>query len=135
MTEVLQPILPPRKTQIRPSLIDGYGVFATEDIAEGEVFEQCPFVVIESQSEESPLWHFQHSYPKTSGRFLVMPVFGFGCAYNSSSNPNATWYELPNRKVFEYKAIKNIKAGEEIYVDYSESVYDPEAVQNFRKDG
>lgn len=126
MKEVLQPLIPPRKTQIRPSPIDGYGVFATERIAAGEVFEQCPFVPIEEQDESSSLWHFQHSYPKVNGAILVMPVFGFGCAYNSSENPNATWYELPNRKVFEYRALRDIEAGEELLVDYTEGIYDPE---------
>ena len=55
-----------------------------------------------------------------------MPVFGFGCAYNTSENPNVTWYELPGRKVFEYKALRDIKAGEELLVDYREAVYDGE---------
>jgi SET domain-containing protein len=126
LKETLQPIMPPRKTQIRPSPLSGYGVFATEDIVKDEVFEQCPFVVIPEQSEDSSLWHFQHSYPKVNGALTVMPVFGFGCAYNTSDTPNVTWYELPNRRVFEYKALRDIKAGEELLVDYSESVYDSE---------
>lgn len=128
MKEVLEPLIPPRKTQIRPSPIDGYGVFATEEIAKGEVFEQCPFVVIGEQSEDSALWHFQHSYPKVNGAIVVMPVFGFGCAYNTSDEPNVTWYELPNRKVFEYRALRDIKKGEELLVNYNESIYDSEVI-------
>ena len=50
----------------------------------------------------------------------VIPL-GYGCIYNHSDNNNARWTNHPKCKAFQFVAIKDIEAGEEICTNYGES--------------
>lgn len=46
-------------------------------------------------------------------------ALGYGSIYNHSYEPNATYVKKPPEKVIDFIAIRNIKKGEEITVNYN----------------
>ena len=46
-----------RKIQVKKSPIEGFGVFATEDIAEGEVLEEVPFILMPKYTSLGRAFH------------------------------------------------------------------------------
>lgn len=46
-----------RKIQVKNSPVEGYGVFATEDIAEGEVLEEVPFILMPKYTSIGKAFH------------------------------------------------------------------------------
>ena len=46
-------------------------------------------------------------------------VFGYGSIYNHSFDPNADWKQNFRTQSMVYRAIKPIKKGEEILVNYN----------------
>ncbi len=52
------------------------------------------------------------------GKQLAL-VLGYGSLYNHSYEPNATYVKEPSNGVVTFRAIRNIKAGEEITVNYN----------------
>jgi hypothetical protein len=47
-------------------------------------------------------------------------VMGYGMMYNSSQDANLTYHRAPNGD-FVYTAVRHIRAGEELFIDYGES--------------
>ena len=96
----------------------GRGVFTKRDMANGETIEVCPVI-------EVPLGDTSNK----KGAVLVDYFFyfcdrlavalGFGSIYNHSYEPNATYIKNLRNNTVEFKTIKNIKAGEEITVNYN----------------
>ena len=116
------------RTEVKKSSIHGYGVFAKEDIKEGDIIEECHFMSLPSQLYDSikrwPILRYVFHYPiRALGRFeeLVWP-FGNGCIYNSSPNPNASWNTDEVNRLFVFYALKDIKKGEEIFTDYEAQI-------------
>lgn len=93
----------------------GRGVFARVDIAEGTVFERVPLLVFDTEElENSDLMDYVFIW----GKKTVAIALGYGSIYNHSFSPNARYYDGPGRtKVF--MALQDIKAGEEITVNYN----------------
>lgn len=101
--------------EVRQSPGKGRGVFAKIDIAKGETFERVPVLVFEtSDLETSDLMDYAFIW----GKKTIAIALGYGSLYNHSFTPNARYYDGPGRtKVF--MAIKNIKAGDEILINYN----------------
>ena len=83
------------KIEIRKSSINGYGVFAKENIDENEILEECYFIVLDSKIDE--LDEYKYYWPRSpkKPKNLAMP-FGYACVYNTNlkSEPekqNADW--------------------------------------------
>lgn len=114
-------ILPPKKIFVDRSPIHGLGVFSLEDIEEGEIFEECLFLVlpIEKGETSSLLVDYRFNWPQGTSDWQKQVVgLGFSSFYNHSSNPNAAWRSNMDKDTFEFFAVKNIKKGEEIFVWY-----------------
>lgn len=96
---------------------------ATKNIKKGEIIEYCPIVFV-SKSEvflakqKQAVLHFYYLTQPEIKKFSMM--LGYGALYNHSKNPNAEIdYNMKTAKNYLiFKAIKNIKAGEEIVYDY-----------------
>ena len=86
----------PEEVTIRPSSIDGLGLFATCDIEEGHEF---------GITHVKNYW-FENGYVRT-------PLGGF---FNHSENPNCEAY--PKGSYIKLRSIKSIKKGEELTVNY-----------------
>jgi len=117
-------VFPPYKVKVVKISEKGMGVIATEDIKNGETIEVCPIVFISKaealffETEETPLKFYYLQLEDESERSCLM--LGYGSLYNHSLNPNAEvdYNEEKSERVIYFKAIKDIKAGEEIVYDY-----------------
>jgi SET domain-containing protein len=101
--------------EVRQSPGKGRGVFAKVDIPKGAVFERVPLLVVETDElEGSELMDYVFVWSKKT----VAIALGYGSLYNHSYKPNARYYDGPGRtKVF--MAVRTIRAGEEILVNYN----------------
>jgi SET domain-containing protein len=93
----------------------GRGVFARRDIKKGTTIESVPLIVFdndECQGAKMATYVFEWT-KKTSAIAL-----GYGSIYNHSFEPNARYYDGRN-ETKDFVAIRDIKAGEEITVNYN----------------
>ena len=119
-------VLIQHKTEVKKSSVHGYGVFAKEDIKEGDIIEECHFMSAIPQAypvmKRWSIFRYLFHYPRNlQGEELAWP-FGNGCVYNSSPTPNADWGTDVINRLFVFVAIKDIKKGEEIFTDYEDSL-------------
>lgn len=98
----------------------GLGVFAAKTFAKGEIIEACPIINLtpsERKHCSKTILDF-YMYPWRSTRSASL-VLGYGSIYNHSFTPNADWKQNFKTNRMVYKAIKPIKKGEEITVNYN----------------
>lgn len=103
-----------RPVEIRRSATHGRGVFATRDIRRGSLLEACPVLV----GDEDDLNRALHGYPFEWGPSQSAIALGYGSFLNHSFAPNATHREFINREEMRVYALRDIKAGEEVTIDY-----------------
>lgn len=98
----------------------GRGVFALKDFKKGEVVESCPVINItpkeRKKCENTILAYYIYPWRSTRSGSVVL---GFGSIYNHSFTPNADWKQNFKSETMIYKALKPIKKGEEITVNYN----------------
>jgi SET domain-containing protein len=113
------------KVEIKIAEGKGYGVFATQFIAAGEIIEECHLLTLPIQKGESSSLLIDYRFCWPCGidwQEHVIPL-GYGCIYNHSDNNNAFWQDHPNAKAFQYIANRTILPGEEICTYYGDSNY------------
>lgn len=113
--------------RIEQSNIEGRGVFATRNISEGEVIERCPTVPLAFRSRyhsDPQIYRYLYAQPTCPCKdcenhgFVFHMVLGYGMLYNHQDNANTEWkFDFPNH-LADVVAIKDIEAGDEIFVDY-----------------
>ncbi len=106
------------------SSLHGHGVFASEPIKKGEVFERCPYIVIDDDdlSEATRLQDYIYTSPDCATDYLC--VMGYGMLYNHSSDPNAEWsIDEDDIRFVAFSAVRDIAEGEEILHDYGEEYW------------
>ncbi len=117
----MKPISPSKKVFVSKSSIPkaGRGVFASMLIKKDEVIEECPVFVLPKKDypiiKKSALRNYYFMWGKTTSAIC----FGFGSFYNHSCKPNATYKKKIKEQTIEFLAIKDIKKGEEITVNYN----------------
>lgn len=98
----------------------GRGIFATHNIAKGETIESCPVIPLtpkeRKHAEKTELRYYIYPWRSTRGAAVVL---GYGFIYNHSFKPNADWKQNFKTTCMVYKAIRNIKKGEEITINYN----------------
>jgi uncharacterized protein len=98
----------------------GRGVFALKDFEINEVIESAPVLIFTPKErkilEKSLLNYYLYPWRSTRGAALAL---GFGSIYNHSYSPNADWKQNFKTKCMVYRALKTIKKGEEITVNYN----------------
>ncbi len=103
----------------------GRGVFCAEDIVEGSVIEICPVIVIpkkdKSNIHNSVLHDFYFNWEDGAAAIAL----GFGSLYNHSEKPNADYEMRFDSDQILFKALFDIKSGQEICISYT-SPEDPE---------
>ncbi len=116
-------LLPSTKIYLSESKIKnaGRGVFASQDITKNGVIEICPTIQVPESDvfnlKESILVKYYFSFDDDKDMLVI--ALGFGSLYNHSYEPNTTYKYISKEKLLEFKAIKNIKKGEEITVNYN----------------
>lgn len=101
------------KIELRRSRIQGWGVFAKEDINAFELLEEDPMILIPIDSTSLPLYKF--AFPNSDNGAVPM---GFGCIYNHSNTPNAYWETDEENNIFIFTTKEFIKKDEEIVTYY-----------------
>jgi uncharacterized protein len=95
------------------------GIIASRDIRKGEVIEKCPLILYpvsqDDLIEKTVLGKYYYDWSKEYGCI----VLGYGSLINHSYTPNTKYYHNYTSKVLTYRAIKDIKKGEEILVNYN----------------
>lgn len=98
------------------------GVFATEDIKKGVLFHVAPVVPYPNEEhiliEETVLADYVYEYGKNHSAV----VLGYGMLFNHSYTPNATYDINFTNHTFEYYAYTDIKAGQEVLINYNGEV-------------
>lgn len=105
--------------EVRSTKDKGRGVFARRAIPKGETFETVPVLVFDSEdvfgrTHGSVLEHYVFGW---DGGKVALPL-GYGCLYNHSYEPSAV-YEQAGAKLMRYVALRPIKQGEEITINYN----------------
>jgi len=106
----------------------GRGIFATDFIPDGTVFERAPVLVMPAKEinvdqEDTVLSHYMFAW----GKNTVAIALGFGSLYNHSYSPNAR-YEDVSGQMKNYIAIRDIQAGEEVTINYNGDANSKESV-------
>lgn len=110
------PILNISKSKIKAA---GRGVFAGEDIKKAQIIEICPVLVVPRKDYPILKKTIMRNYYFMWGKVTCAVCFGFGSMYNHGFNPNATYVKDIKGQNIKFVAVKNIKKGEEIIVNYN----------------
>jgi len=111
--------------------IDGWGVFATEFIKEGELVEMSPTIVIPKKLIDIAIWACQAE--GMSNRDLVLDQYtirwndnlacplGWIGLYNHSDNNNAMFVGEHEKSLIGILTVKDINPGQQVLVYYSDT--------------
>jgi SET domain-containing protein len=98
----------------------GRGVFCTATIAEGEVIEVCPVIVVTAEEftalNATALMNYSFYFDKAENTLSL--TMGFGSMYNHKQYPNAVYVLDREEKQMVFTAHENIKAHAEICINY-----------------
>lgn len=100
----------------------GRGVFTSKVLKKGELIEICPVIEVSYKDHQKLVGNILENYTfvwntrKKSAAILL----GFGSLYNHSTKPNADYIKRLKDGTMVFKAVKTIKKGEEITIDYGE---------------
>src|SRR5258708_1908342 len=121
-----------QKVEVRRTSNKGRGVFALQDFKEGEVVENCPVINITPTErkylEKTILANYVYPWRSTLSGSLVL---GYGSIYNHSFDPNADWKQNFKTNSMVYRAVKDIKKGEEVTINYNGEVDDKKEIDWF----
>ena len=109
------------KIEVRRSPINGYGVFANDDINAGETLEECYYLNISKTQIVDGLRDYVFGHVENNKKNIIV-VLGYGSIYNSSnaeSERNAKTKIFPKDKYISFYAMNNIKKDEEIFIYYT----------------
>jgi len=112
-------------TKISPkkSSIHGVGVFAQEDISEGELIERCPVFFFSRQTlkvlhDAFDANHILGDYVFYWDSKSLAAVLGYGMVYNHSKDYNIDFRKVKSVPCVEFTANRDIKKGEELFSGY-----------------
>ena len=99
----------------------GRGVFAGRLFQKGEIIEVCPAIPLTSDEAnacgDTILDDYFFAWGEDEEDYSIL--LGYGGLYNNSSNPNATYIKRLRKLEMVFKALRDIKKGEEILIDYN----------------
>lgn len=98
----------------------GRGVFARRAIKAGELIERCPVIVCPGAEWELLEQTALRDYYLNFGEHDTCILLGFGELYNHGSDDaaNARTVRMPDRKLLDFVAIRDIQPDEEITFTY-----------------
>lgn len=102
------------------------GVFATCDIKKGMLLHEAPVISYPNEQhqfiEQTLLADYAFEYGINKSAILL----GYGMLFNHSYEPNATYEINFENHTFDFYAYNDIKAGEEVLINYNGDVDDKE---------
>jgi uncharacterized protein len=113
----------------------GFGVFASKDFKKGEIIERCPIVILSEKDSEhiqsTILDDYQFAWGEDEKEGAI--CFGYGSLYNHHPDPNAEFDMDYAHRWIVFKALRDIKKGEEICTSYEWEVGDPKTPEWYKK--
>ena len=103
---------------IKTSKIGDRGVIASKDYKPGDVLELCPCIKQENDAVAGKIEDYIFEYDDD----YSLIAFGYCSMYNHVDDNNAEW-EVLNDNQIVIKVIKNIKKGEEIFINYGDNYW------------
>jgi uncharacterized protein len=115
---------------IAPAGEMGRGVFTSEDIAKGTVIEVSPVIVMTGEERKLLDQTLLHDYIFEWGedRRRCCMALGYVPLYNHSYKSNCEYEMDFETQVITIKAVRFIKAGEEVFINYNGDWNDPTPV-------
>lgn len=108
----------PIKIGISPSLKIRC-LIAAKDLKKGEVIERCPVILVDIKDEHHlDAISIKEYYFEWNKKFDAVAL-GYGSLYNHSYDANANFSLDYRNKMIVFKAVKDIKEGEEIFINYN----------------
>ena len=104
------------KVEVVPIPGKGLGIIAKQDFNKNELVEAAPIIEIPEKDNNLCAWTIFGKYWFSLTDQICCIGLGYTSIYNHANKPNASFYSAD--KVLLIKAIKKIKKGEEITVDY-----------------
>lgn len=106
---------------IGPATSMGHGVFTSEDIKEGTIVEVSPVIVIAGKERELLDKTKLHDYIFEWGaeKKDCCMALGYIPIYNHSYESNCEYEMDYDSENISIKAIRDIKAGEELFINYN----------------
>lgn len=98
------------------------GVFATRDIKKGELLHEAPVLPYSNEEHEHIEKTRLADYAFEYGINHTCILLGYGMLFNHSYTPNATYDINFDNHTFDFYAYTDIKAGEEILINYNGEV-------------
>jgi hypothetical protein len=121
------------KLIVKKSPIHGYGVFASVDLAEDELIEECYCLFYKCDNNCLNNYAFRSKSPDVvwndSESEYVM-LTGYGCIYNHSDDSNAYFCIDKENRLMLFKARRPIRAGEEILTNYGKDWFSARNIQS-----
>ena len=102
------------------------GVFASVDIPKGTMFHQAPVIAYPNEQHEHIEKTLLADYAFEYGINHTAVLLGYGMLFNHSYHANADYEINFDNHSFDFFAHTDIKAGEEIFINYNGEVDDPE---------
>jgi uncharacterized protein len=103
-----------------PSPRHGRGVFAGRTIRRGEVLERCPILRIPARDRRLVQKTVLKTYLYERDRGAAAIALGLGSLYNHSFDPNAEFELQLAADVVVFRALRDIRPGEEVTISYSD---------------
>lgn len=107
--------------EIKNSPKRGRGVFATADIKKGTVIEISPVVVLNEKErktvEQTILFDYIFEWGENKKKACV--AMGYVSLYNHNYNANCEYEMDFKKRIMTITTVKNIKKGEELFVNYN----------------
>ena len=100
------------------------GVFAKVDIKKGQLFHEAPVIIYPNEEHEHIEKTILADYTFEYGVGRSAILLGYGMLFNHSYTPNATYEINFENETFDFYAFEDIKAGEEIFINYNGDVDD-----------
>lgn len=105
---------------IAPSALGGNGVFTGAPILRGDLIEICPVLVMKEGEmallDKTTLYDYYFLWGDDEKQCAI--ALGYGSLYNHFAPSNADYFMYYEEKYIEIIAVKHIKAGEEITINY-----------------
>ena len=105
----------------KPTNRMGWGVFTTEDIPAGTTVEESPVVVMDAEARRHLDSTRLHDYIFEWGddRSGCCMALGYVPIYNHASPSNCEYETDFDRGVITVRTVRDIRAGEELFVNYN----------------
>ncbi len=94
------------------------GIFADQDIREGEIIEECPVILVPNNEIEDLAKTVMTKYEFVWDSEHEAVVLGYGSLYNHDKEPNAEFEHDFEKKTMIFRALRDIKKDEELLISY-----------------